>query len=62
MTKFYTYVNEASYKDNLGFVELVKFYQKANKSQVKEMEVALKHNDWEWFKKIIKQVLGVVLI
>ncbi len=60
--KFYKYLDEAAYKDNLGFVEMVNFYQKANKNQREEMEIALKHNDWNSFKKLVKQVLGIILI
>lgn len=62
MGKFYQYMNEASYKGNLGFEEMAKFYQKANKQQIEELEKALKHNDWDWFKKLIKQVLSIVLV
>jgi len=54
-------LTEASYAGNIGFEEMVKFYQKANPKDEEEMEKILNKNDWESFKKLIKRVLGVTL-
>lgn len=55
------YLKEASYIGNLGFHEMVRFYQIATKEQIKTIERAIKKNDWHLFKLIIKKVLGVEL-
>lgn len=52
---------EAAYKGNIGFEEMVKFYSKANKKQEKEMDVAVKNNDFDTFKSLIQIVIGVKL-
>lgn len=54
-------VDEASYQGNLGFEEMVKFYRKANDSEIKEMEAAIKKSDWEKFKYIIYKVINIKL-
>ena len=54
-------INEASYKSNIGFVEMAQFYQKASKKEIAEMEVAIKAEDWEEFKAIIYKKLNVKL-
>lgn len=64
MAKFGDYVkkvDEASYSGNIGFEEMTKFYQKADKKDEDEMEKILKNDDWDGFKKLIKKVLGVLL-
>ena len=55
-------INEASYIGNLGFSEMVIFYQKATDKQIKDMEKAAKENDENKFKSLIKKVLGFNLI
>lgn len=50
-------INEASYKGNIGVMEMIKFYRIASESEIKEMERAAEHNDWKAFKTIIKRVL-----
>ncbi len=54
-------MNEASYKNNIGFQEMVEFYQKASSSEIKQMETMIKTDSWNGFKKLIKKVLGVNL-
>lgn len=54
--------NEAAYTGNLGIEELFKFYDVANAAQIKKMETILKKNDWNAYKKLIKEVLGVNLV
>lgn len=63
MSKLEKYIstNEASYAGNLGFEEMVKFYDKASDDEVGKMEKYLKNDDWDGFKKLIKKVLGVLL-
>ena len=62
--KHYIYsmmVAEAAYPSNIGFTELVQFYKIASDSQIKKMEKAIKNEDWEEFKRIIKDSIGVAL-
>jgi hypothetical protein len=54
-------MNEVSYKYNIGFQEMVQFYQKASSSEVKKMESLIKNDNWNGFKKLIKDVLGIQL-
>lgn len=66
MTKLKKYimapdVNEASYAGNIGFEEMVKFYQKASQQDIDKMEEIIKNSDWEKFKKMIKRVIGTLL-
>jgi len=61
MKNFKHMISEASYPGNIGFSELVQYYQEANDKQIKEMEKIVKAEDWEGFKKLIQKVLGVKL-
>lgn len=61
MSKAAQILNEFAYKGNIGFVELVKFYRKASPKELKEMESVIGKGDWEAFKSLIEQVLGVKL-
>jgi len=54
-------LTEAAYAGNMGIMEMIEFYKKATKNQIKEMEKAAKDKDWEAFRSIIKDVLGVEL-
>jgi hypothetical protein len=54
-------LTEQSYPNNQGFEEMVKFYQTANSSQLKKMEIIIKNEDWDGFKKLIKKVSDVTL-
>jgi len=55
------FCSEASYASNIGFQEMVKFYQKAKPEEEQEMETILTKNDWSAFKRLIKKVLGIEL-
>jgi len=57
----YKEIKETAYPGNLGFEEMVKFFQKASPKDEEEMENILKKNDWNAFKRLIKKVLGVTL-
>lgn len=52
---------EASYKGNIGFMEMAQLYQKASDSEIKELEMIIKKEDWEAYKKLVKRVLGTNL-
>ena len=54
-------MKEAVGKFNIGFEEMVKFYNAADPRQIKRMEKIVKANDWRKFKALIKEVLGVEL-
>lgn len=54
-------LDEAAYEGNLGFQELVKFYQEADNTEIDKMERIIKNDDWDGFKDLIKRVLGVKL-
>lgn len=57
----YNDLNEAAYDGNLGFSELVEFYQKADKTEIDKMERLIKNDDWDGFKQLVQRVLGVKL-
>ena len=59
--KSFKFLSEAAYKGNIGFEEMVRFYRKANKAQEKNMDKAVKDNDFNLFKSLILQVIGVTL-
>jgi len=54
-------MKEAVGKFNIGFEEMVKFYNEANPKEIKQMEQIIKRDDWNRFKALIKKVLGVQL-
>ena len=63
MIKTFTKIlNEVAFGGNIGFEEMVRFYQKASPDQVKEMEKLTKASDWKGFKRLIKKVLKVNLV
>ena len=39
-------MSEASYKYNIGFQEMVDFYQKASPKEVQQMENLIKKDSW----------------
>jgi hypothetical protein len=47
----------------MGAVEMIQFFQKASKKEIKEMEkiTGAKNPDWNAFAKLIKRVLDVNL-
>jgi len=59
--KTFKQIDEAAYVGNIGFQEMVQFYQKATKSEEKEMDKAVKNNDFKMFKDLILKVIGVKL-
>ena len=63
MSKLKNYIiGEASYFGNIGFAEMVKFYQIANDKEIEEIEKIIKNNDWDGFKKLIYNKLKIKLI
>jgi len=54
-------INEAAYKGNMGFEEMMKFYRVASKEDKEKMEKIVKDNNWSAYKRLIKRVLGVQL-
>lgn len=54
-------MKEAVGKFNIGFEEMVKFYNQANPQEIKKMERIVKNNDWPKFKTLIKKVIGIEL-
>lgn len=52
---------ERSYKGNIGFQEMVQFYQSASPEEIDQMERIVKSGDWQAYKKLIKKKLGVSL-
>lgn len=51
-------IDEAAYMGNVGFEEMVEYYQKASNDEIKEMEKIIKKSDWNGFKSLIFKVLG----
>lgn len=62
MKNFVEIINEVAFGGNVGFSEMVAFYQKANPSEIKQMEKIIKNDNWNGFKKLIKRVLNVSLV
>lgn len=54
-------VLEKAYAGNLGFEELMRFYQTATEKQTAELEKVLDREDWPAFKHLMHKVLGVNL-
>jgi len=58
-------MKEAVSRYNVGFEEMVNFYQNADKRQIRQMEKLLQGKNnaetWHRFKSLINQVLGVKL-
>ena len=46
-----------AYPDNVGFPEVVKFYQRATEAQKDKMANFCRDNDWDGFKNLIKKVV-----
>ena len=62
MKTYVQILNEIAFGGNVGFAEMVAFYQTASPAEMKEMEKVTKANDWDGFKKLIKRVLNVKLV
>ena len=62
MKSFTQIINEVAFGGNVGFSEMVDFYQKANPQEIKQMEKVIKSDDWSAFRKLIKRVLNVNLV
>jgi hypothetical protein len=54
-------IKEASYAGNIGFQEMINFYQVASPSDIKKMEMLVKKASWSGVKKLFQKVLGVTL-
>ena len=54
-------LGEAAYPNNIGFAEMVQFYQVASPSRIKDMEAIIKNEDWDGFRTLIQKVTGVKL-
>lgn len=54
-------IKEVAYAGNLGFQEMIAFYNKATEDQIKKMENMIKKKSWEGVKKLFKSVLGIEL-
>lgn len=57
----YKNLDEAAYSGNIGFEEMVKFYQIANKAEIDKLEKLIKNDDWEGYKQLIQNVLNIRL-
>jgi hypothetical protein len=49
---------EMTYNGNIGFEEMVLFYQRADAHTIKKMENVAKREDWPAFKKLIQDTIG----
>lgn len=54
-------IKEASYTGNIGFEEMVRFYQKANDIEINKMQDLIKKKSWNGVKRMFKKVLGIDL-
>lgn len=51
-------ISEAAYMGNIGFAEMVKFYDVATIKEKDDMEKIIKSGDWDKFKNLIFKVTG----
>ena len=56
--RFHKFILEASFAGNMGFEEMVLFFQQASDKEISQMEKVVKKADWNAFKKLIKKVTG----
>jgi len=61
MKKVFSQIEEAVYDGNLGFEEMMRFYQKAESRDISEMERLLRDGDFKAAWKLLKRVTGVAL-
>jgi hypothetical protein len=54
-------MNEAAFRGNIGFEEMVKFYREANDQQKKEMDKIVQSGNWDKYVLLIHKVTGVKL-
>lgn len=59
--KSYMLDEMAAYDANIGFAEMVQFYQVADKNEIEQMELIIKKEDWAGFKRLIQKVTGTKL-
>lgn len=51
-----------SYPGNIGFEEMMNFWDKADSKEINLMKKIIDKKDWGSFKKLIKKVLEVVMV
>ena len=66
MSKFKKFIvmpglDEAAYPGNVGFEEMVKFWQMASDKDLVKMQNAIENSDWNEFKRLIQKVVGTKL-
>ena len=59
--RFHNFLQEAAYAGNVGFEEMILFFQKANINDIDQMNKIVQKEDWNAFKKLVKKVLGMRL-
>lgn len=52
---------EASYKGNIGAIEMMELFKNASDKEMKEIDKVIKKEDWEGYKKLVKKILGINL-
>ena len=53
---------EAAYPGNLGLMEMMRFHQVADEEQKARMAEIVENKDWDAFKDLIHEVLGIRLL
>lgn len=56
--KNFSQIKEASYKGNMGFEEMMRFYEVASKSQATKLEKLLDEDDLEAAWDLVEKVTG----
>ena len=59
--RFHNFLLEAAYAGNVGFEEMVLFFQNANIKEIDQMNKIVQKEDWNAFKKLVKKVLKTEL-
>ena len=52
---------EASYKGNIGAIEMMKLFKNASDKEMMKIDKVINKEDWEGYKKLVKKILGVNL-
>ena len=52
---------EASYKGNVGMVEMMQLYQIMSDKEIENLERVIADEDWDTYKKIVKWYLDIDL-
>jgi len=62
MSNFREYIDEAAFRKNMGFIEMLQFVDKATPEEQAQMDKIVKKEDWKEYKRLIAKVLNIKLM